>query len=225
RSPTATAKTGNLLAGFARSEHDFVEHLESLSWPGFLDLLDQINAELQQFLAPLTLVRKEALQPLFERFLAIVTKKLAELLDAESLSILSVDHQAGVLRRHICRKGHPITEPPIPLTRGIAGRVVVMNQTINVTLAQRDPDFDPAVDGLPNRSTHSLICIALHDRQRKVCAVAQLLNKKNGLSFTEQDAKRSHSCEDVLTGILEVALRAELELSASQGDGRETMNG
>jgi len=44
-SPTPTLRTGNLVADFAQCEKGLVEHLENLSWPGFVDLLDKINAE------------------------------------------------------------------------------------------------------------------------------------------------------------------------------------
>lgn len=206
------AHTGHLLTAFAKLERqgEILEHLSGLSAQKFFKTLEQMTTEFQQFIQVNDLIQSEALDTLFEQVLAAVTNKIIELLEAERGTIFLLDHAQRVLRSTVARAhGEKPLQIEIPMTSGIAGRVAIMNQTLNVSDPYQHPDFDKSVDEKTGFYTRSILCVPIHNRERTVFAVAELLNKKTSDAFTEQDEQRLRSFDEPLGAILEGCLRLQ----------------
>jgi adenylate cyclase len=90
----------------------------------------------------------------------------------------------------------------IPVTTGIAGRVVRTGQTENIPDPYSDPDFNPAVDRELGYRTNNMLCMPILDHSGQAFAVAQLLNRKDG-AFTAQDEKEFRGFAEPLAVILQ----------------------
>jgi adenylate cyclase len=95
----------------------------------------------------------------------------------------------------------------VPIGRGIAGRVATTGSTLNVTDPYNHPDFNPQVDRDTGYRTYGILCMPIFDRNKKVFAVAQMLNKHGNLPFTEEDEKSFREFADPLGVILESCAR------------------
>lgn len=198
--------TGNLLAAFAQLQRkgELVRHVRSLSDKQFLELLEQITSEFGQFLRSIEFGNQEAVEALFDQVLESVTLKIREMLGADRATIFLVDEVAGLLRSRIA---HGNTEKPlvieIPISTGVAGRVARTNQAVNIPDPYNHPDFNRSVDRETGYLTRQILCMPIHDRRRRVFAVAQLLNRKDGNPFTTEDEKRFSDFAEPLGVILE----------------------
>ena len=204
------ANTGHMLTAFAQlyRKGELVRHMEALSGKQFLASLEQITSEFEQFLHTVDLGNREAVGALFDQVLEAVTLKIRELLRADRGTIFIVDHQRGRLRSKIAHTDG--TEPlliDIPITRGIAGRVATTGSTLNVPDPYNHPDFNPQVDRETGYHTHSLLCMPIFDRNKRVFAVVQMLNKQGNEPFSEEDEKSFREFTDPLGVILESCAR------------------
>lgn len=79
------ANTGHMLTAFAQlyRKGDLVRHMEALSSKQFLESLEQITSEFEQFLHTIDLGNREAVGALFDQVLEAVTLKIRELLRAD----------------------------------------------------------------------------------------------------------------------------------------------
>lgn len=209
------ANTGHMLAAFAQLSRkgDLVRHVTRLSSNQFVDMLDQITSEFEQFLKVVDITHQEAagaeaVGALFDQTLEAVTLKIRELLDADRGTIFLVDKENGVLRSRIA---HTDSDRPlvieIPIGSGIAGRVAATGETQNIPDPYSHPDFNPGVDRTTGYRTRNILCMPIYDRSRNVFAVAQLLNKIGNKPFTSGDEKAFRDFAEPLGLILESCLR------------------
>jgi len=75
----------------------------------------------------------------------------------------------------------------IPPGAGVAGWVVENEQYALVPDASKDPRFYSGIDAVTRMKTKSILCVPLKSKQ-KIIGVLEVINKKNGLCFTEEDA-------------------------------------
>lgn len=198
----------HLLTSLARLEaaHGVSAHISGLSKRQFLDAMEQLSSELQQFLQVEDLARGDNATLLVERVFAAVTLKMTQVMQAERGTVFLVDRPAQMLRLMIAH-GDSDFSAEIPLSSGIVGRAAVLNEIINVADAYGHPDFDRSVDERTGFHTRNLLCTPLHDRQRKVMAVAEVLNKQGAEAFSEQDEQNFRALADPLSVIVEGLLR------------------
>src|SRR5204863_2717456 len=127
---------------------------------------------------------------LFDQMLEAVTLKIRELLHADRGSIFIVDEKAGQLHSKIA---HTDDAKPlvidIPIGKGIAGHVAATGSTQNIPDPYNHPRFDPDVDRATGYRTRSVLCMPIFNHDKKVFAVAQLLNKAGNQAFTSADEK------------------------------------
>ncbi|HEY2380627.1 MAG TPA: ATP-binding cassette domain-containing protein [Terriglobia bacterium] len=209
------ANTGHMLAAFAQLSRkgELIRHVTRLSSHQFVEMLDQITSEFEQFLKVVDITHQEAagaeaVGALFDQMLEAVTLKIRDLLQAERATILLVDKGAGKLRSKIAHSGG--SEPlviEIPIGTGIAGRVAATGETRNIPDPYRDPDFNPDVDRQTGYTTRSILCMPIFDRQKHVFAVTQLLNKNGGHAFTAEDESAFRDFAAPLGLILESCLQ------------------
>jgi GAF domain-containing protein len=91
----------------------------------------------------------------------------------------------------------------MPMTAGIAGHVASTGESLRVDDAQSHPLFDQTADKETGFHTKSILCVPLHDRNKQVFAVAQLLNRLDGEPFDAEDEQRFRSFADPLAVVLE----------------------
>jgi adenylate cyclase len=209
------ANTGHMLAAFAQLSRkgDLVRHVTRLSSTQFVEMLDQITSEFEQFLKVVDITHQEAagaeaVGALFDQTLQAVTLKVREMLQADRGTIFLVDHEKGVLRSRIA---HTDSDQPlvieVPIGKGIAGRVAASGEPQNIADPYSHPDFNPEVDRSTGYRTRSILCMPIYDRTKKVFAVAQLLNKAENQPFTSEDERAFRNFAEPLGLILESCLR------------------
>ena len=75
---------------------------------------------------------------------------------------------------------------------GIAGHVAESGEPVNIPDAYQDDRFNREIDLLTGYRTRALLCMPIKDSNGDVVGVAQVINKLNGESFTENDEKVIH---------------------------------
>jgi GAF domain-containing protein len=81
-------------------------------------------------------------------------------------------------------------------------------ETLNINDPYSHPDFNPAVDRETGYRTLSVLCMPIVNRRNKrVFAVAQLLNKNGGEAFSVEDEESFREFAEPLALILESCLR------------------
>src|SRR6516162_369051 len=222
------ANTGHMLAAFAQLSRkgELVRHVTRLSSNQFVEMLDQITTEFEQFLKVVDITSQEAagseaVGALFDQTLEAVTLKIRELLNADRGTIFMVDREEGKLRSRIAHTGDgkPLLIE-IPIGTGIAGRVAHTGETQNIPDPYSHPDFNPAIDRETGYRTRSILCMPIFDRNKNVFAVAQLLNKNGGEPFTADDETSFREFAPPLGLILESCLQmARAQLSGVPAAG------
>jgi len=215
------ANTGRLLSTFANLQRkgELRRHVSNMSGKQFLDVLDRMNTEFDQFLRLVDLGNQEAVQALFDEMLEVVVIKIRELLDADRGSVFLVAraqpietgtsiHPAGEIWSKFAESsGVRPLNIRIPITRGIVGHVARTGETLNIPDPYNHPDFDPEVDRKTGYRTQSILAMPIFDRRRDIFAVAQVLNKRGGGVFTTEDEQAFREFAGPLGLILESCLR------------------
>jgi len=204
------ASTGQLLSAFAglQRKGELVRHVSNLSGKQFLNVLDQMTTEFEQFLRTMDLANENAVQALLDQILEAVMLRIRELLDADRGTVFLVDPEQGELRSKVAESGgaEPL-EIRLPIGAGIAGHVARTGQTRNIADPYRDPDFNPEVDRRTGYHTENILCMPIFDRKGQVVAVAQLLNKHGARAFSAADEESFHEFATPLGLILESCQR------------------
>jgi Nif-specific regulatory protein len=71
--------------------------------------------------------------------------------------------------------------------RGIAGSVFTTGVALNVDTTKDPSRFDNSFDEITSFRTKSIICHPIHNKEDKIIGVIEILNKKSGERFTEED--------------------------------------
>jgi putative ABC transport system ATP-binding protein len=208
------ANTGNMLQAFARMNRsgELARHVGTISRKQFVEMLESMTAEFEQYLRVIELGNRDVALNLFDSVLAAVTGKIIELLDADRGTVFIIDRDQGLLRSRIATSDAeaPLTIE-VPIEKSIAGRVVVTGQVLNIADPYNHEFFNPDVDRRTGYKTRNMLCMPIYDRDGAVFAVAQILNKRSG-PFTPADEQQFNTFVEPLGIILAscVALRGRL---------------
>jgi putative ABC transport system ATP-binding protein len=200
------ANAGHVLGAFAQLQRrgDLAKHVASMSNKQFIDMLEHMTNEFEQFLRATDLGNREAVEALFDQIAAGVGEKIRLLLHADRCTLFLVDHARGELRSKVAT-GDP--DKPliiqIPITTGIAGQVARTGETLNVGDPYNHPAFNREVDNRTGYRTRNILCMPIFDRQKNLFAVAQLLNKLDAESFSESDESALKEFAELLGVMLE----------------------
>ena len=164
------------------------EVVEKLDESGFREMLEGITDESQRFLQATTLSSNVVFKTMLEQGLFAFTRKLGQLLNAEKSSLFLVEQDSLVLR--VADDLDETGEIRIPLGSGIAGAAAQTGKTIRIDDAYSDPRFNQEVDRKTGFQTRSILSLPVTNQSGQVFAVAQLLNRKDGLPFDDEDEKR-----------------------------------
>jgi signal transduction histidine kinase len=117
-------------------------------------------------------------------------KAAEEFMEAEASSVFELDLEKGDIAVRLARgeKGVFMASKRLRPGEGIAGWVIENGKPMIVEDVQKDARFSYRFDRETGFTTRSLICVPLTIRDRIIGAL-QVLNKKDGNSFTEEDAE------------------------------------
>jgi putative ABC transport system ATP-binding protein len=178
--------------------------VDNLDEHGFRELLEEITSESQRFLEATSLANNVAFRSMLEQGLFAFTRKLGQLLNAERASLFLVEGDFLVLKvaEHVQEMG----EIRFPVGSGIAGAVAETGESIRIDDAYADPRFNRDVDRQTGFRTRSLLSLPVKNLEGQVFAVAQLLNRRDGLPFTAEDEERFASFIQSIGVIFETQL-------------------
>lgn len=132
--------------------------------------------------------RKAGVVPDLPQLVEHITKMTQQTLNAEASSVLLLDDREGKFRFEVVEgqaKKH-LKQLQFSADSGIAGWVAHHGTPVIVNNVAQDTRFNRTVDKTTGFVTESIVCAPLVI-QRKVIGVVEVLNKKDGGTFTEQD--------------------------------------
>jgi phosphoserine phosphatase len=118
--------------------------------------------------------------------LNLIMQRTTDVMRADRSSLFLVDRERGECWSKIAQ-GSEISEIRFPIGVGIAGDVAQTGKPARIADAYDDPRFNPEFDRQTGYRTHSVLCLPLHDLDKQVMGVLQVLNKKGGGSFSDYD--------------------------------------
>jgi putative ABC transport system ATP-binding protein len=187
-----TLQAGNLmtaLTGLYR-RGELARHVAALPDGEFASILERLTGEFETLVRTVQLANQEAIEEVVAQVLDAVTTRIRDMLHAERASLFLVDPAQGRLRSLIA---HHTDDRPlvieVPLSQGIAGHAARTGEVVNVADAYADPRFDPSIDRRTGFRTRALLCVPLRDREDRVFAVAQMLNRRDAGAFSHEDER------------------------------------
>ncbi len=122
-----------------------------------------------------------------DELLQLIMSSAAELLDAETSSLLLLDEDEGDLIIHVAtgEPGEQVEKQRVPAGQGIVGWVVERGEVAVVDNPKDDPRFYKAMDEASGFETRNILALPLKVRDRTV-GVVEVINKRGG-SFTDTD--------------------------------------
>lgn len=187
-----------------RQKQPVDEIVDELDEHEFRELLQDITDESQRFLEATALASNVAFRSMLEQGLIAFTRKLAVILNAERSSLFLVQGDELVLK--VAEDLDQMGEIRIPIGSGIAGAVAQGAEPIRIDDAYVDPRFNRDVDRQTGFRTRSILSLPVKNLEGEVFAVAQLLNRKDGQPFDQEDEQRFASFIQSIGVIFETQL-------------------
>jgi putative ABC transport system ATP-binding protein len=199
------ASAGYLLGAFSQLHRkgDLLRYVRDLSDKQFVEIAERVTQEFEQLLHTIDLGNAEAVAALLDELLDGFAYKIRSRLNADRITLYLADFEKGTLRSKVARDDGGSVDIEIPITAGIAGRVAQTGETLNIPDAYDVPFFDRDVDARTGYRTRSVLCMAIKDSKKRVFAVAQLLNKRDGAAFTADDERKFNEFANALGLIVE----------------------
>jgi GAF domain-containing protein len=141
---------------------------------------------------------------MLEQGLFAFTRKLGVLLNAERSSLFLVEGNELLLK--VAENLDEMGEIRIPLGSGIAGAVAQSGEAIRIDDAYSDSRFNSEVDKQTGFRTKSILSLPVKNLEGEVFAVAQLLNRKDGQPFDQDDERHFSSFMQSIGVIFETQL-------------------
>jgi signal transduction histidine kinase len=117
-----------------------------------------------------------------------IMEKVTALMRADRSTFFVVDHARGELWSKVLQMaGELPREIRLRIGEGLAGWVAQTGQVVNLVDAYEDPRFDRTWDIKSGYRTQSLLCVPIYDREQRVIAVIQCLNKAERRRFDTED--------------------------------------
>jgi adenylate cyclase len=188
----ASSSTGMLaILTQANRKGDLTDRVRDLPVSQFVDLLDQITREFEQFLRAIDMINNEALETMLEQILEAFTLKIGQILQADRTTIYLVDEEKQQLWSKVAQgeNGKPL-DIHLPLSVGIAGHVAASGQCLNIADAYSHSLFNREIDQRTGYYTRNILCMPIFSTKNRVVAVVQLLNKLGCDPFDINDEQR-----------------------------------
>jgi Nif-specific regulatory protein len=105
----------------------------------------------------------------------------------------------------------------LKLGQGVAGHVAQQGQPVRVPDSKHDARFFPDIDKITGYKTSSLLAVPMRDREGTLFGVLQVLNRRGGGRFTDEDEKKLGQLAAEIGGALEAtSLYPELRRAKEQ---------
>lgn len=127
-----------------------------------------------------------AIEVQLDNLLQVIMEKTTEVMEADRSSLFLYDESRNELWSKIAQ-GLELKEIRFPVGVGIAGDVAKTRQMANIPDAYKDPRFNPDFDKQTSYRTRSVLCLPMLSNEGRLIGVIQVLNKKGGGAFDEQD--------------------------------------
>ena len=124
-----------------------------------------------------------------DELLQLIMSSAAELLDAETSSLLLVDEETGDLVVNVAtgEPGERIAQQRVPAGHGIAGWVLEHDEATVVDDPRKDARFFAGMDQASGFETRNLLALPLRVRDRTI-GVVEVINKREG-KFSDSDTE------------------------------------
>lgn len=128
-----------------------------------------------------------------DALLTDVMVHVTKAMNADRSTLFIVDPETGILWSKVAQKTEPIT---LPSGKGVSGWAALTGETVNIRDAYSDSRFNPEVDLRTGYQTRSILCMPVKNREGKVIAVIQAINKINGyFSADDEEFLRALSAQ------------------------------
>jgi len=201
---------GNVLGALMRSNtsETLVQRVQELSESEFVCLLDFITAEFQQYRRALGLIENDTLETILEQLVDAFTLRIGQLLQVEYMTVFLVDEERHQLWVRRTQHNGEVREIRLPDNVGIVGFVTQSGQFEVVNDIESHPRFDPEVDlpqGCDRPRAVNLMYVPVFGRTEPHSAIAaiQLVNRRDGLPFTESDVGQMRNFAASLSVLLD----------------------
>jgi GAF domain-containing protein len=151
------------------------------------ELRRQLDEEVRR-LSRLVAIAEELNSTLkLDELLTLIMNSAAELLDAETSSLLLLDDETGELTVEVAtgEPGPAVEKQRVPPGTGIAGWVVENDEPLVVDRPQEDARFYGGIDEKSGFETRNMLAVPLRTKERVIGAV-EVINKRAG-GFAEKD--------------------------------------
>jgi putative nucleotidyltransferase with HDIG domain len=134
------------------------------------------------------ITRKLVLSVQTSNHIAFILSSAKEILNASASSVILVDEKKGELFFEFAdgNVGGMITQVRLNIASGIAGWVAREGKPLIVNDVKSDQRFSKDVDRITGFATRSIICVPILV-QSQVIGVIEVVNRKDGSEFREQD--------------------------------------
>lgn len=133
-------------------------------------------------------------------------------LDADRLSVFLFDREKCELWSIVSQEKKIMR---LDARLGIAGKVAMTGETINVADAQDDPLFYKDVDVITNYQTRSVLAVPLKNERGEVIGVSEAINKAQGSFTAEDEALLQNFAREVVRRLTPMLPRIESPLMAT----------
>ena len=204
------ANTRRMMSVLAQTQRkgELTRRLRDMPLAEFTRLLEDVTSESRELLQATERSRDEAFQSMLDQALEAFTYKLGEILDAERAAVFLLDQRSGELWLRVAREGeeahaaHVAVEaaghkaPPVAGALEdlgavqIAAEVLKTGEMLNIDDPYSHPLFNASLDEITGFSTRSILLCPLRDRNERIFAVAQLMNRKDRKPFDRRDEEQ-----------------------------------
>ncbi len=151
-----------------------------------MDLHLQLEKERAKFRSIQQIARAIGSTLDIDQLLHLIVGKITELMDADRSTLYVMAENRTELWTKVLQ-ADDLREIRLKIGEGIAGWVAQTGQTVKIEDAYQDERFHPEIDQRSGYRTRSILCTPMQDNQGKIIGVVQVLNKKGGLPFTDED--------------------------------------
>ncbi|MBI3181367.1 MAG: sigma 54-interacting transcriptional regulator [Myxococcales bacterium] len=151
-----------------------------------------------------------------DEFLTTLVDRVATSMQADRGTLYLVDPQRNEL---FSRAAHlpELSQIRLKIGQGVAGFVAKHGVVVNMPSPKGESRFNPEIDRLTGYRTNSLLAVPLFDRERSVYGVLQVLNRRGGGRFLEEEESRlAGMAEQISTALQATSLYQELRRAREQ---------
>ncbi len=147
---------------------------------------DSLAREVERYRAVFDVTRALGGTLDLDQLLTLTIEKITAVMDADRSSLFLIDWETEELWSKVAQ-GVRFMELRFPMSAGLAGAVATSGEPLNIPDAYEDERFSKGWDKRTGYRTRSVLCVPMTNKAGERIGVIQVLNKKNGGAFTDDD--------------------------------------